>query len=577
MKFSFIILICVTCHIHLYAQISYNLEVDQSVMGNELILDFMVERPTGSTAFAFGSSNFSVFVNASALNIPGMYKDPSFDGPWDNNNNPTNYFDLTVGHNNSNYVNMNINYISGSPGSGSTVPTGRTRIGRIHIPITDPTQCNSITWRIAPLAIKQSDGTSIKEYANFINSSICLPLCSNPPIFTQATSNICNGQSYVFATQNASTCSLLIANGTANAQITNLDSSSYLLQFSGEGTVTLRFSSSNGCSKDTIVQIHSNPEIVSINNLCSGNTVQFTGNSNNLNWFILGYDTTLSFSDTMLMGNSNFNTQINGYGSFTLALENTVTDCIYDTLITIHRIEFVQSQPMVLCQGDTFTVSLNHQASSNQWMIPNGLALISGGAITDSFAVVIAGSYGNHVLQVLGVDENSCSFSLDYTVWVDTPVTNLSIQLSTDSSSNTILVANHEPVYWYYSLTTGHDSLLSSNNDTLWVTQSGNYYAVYINSCGADTSNVISYSLTKNTQPVTSQFKIYPNPNDGNFYVELTQEGKHNVRIYDGIGKLIYQNHYEGKQFYIQLEGITEGVYTLEIEGIGVRRWVYKK
>ncbi|GIV44053.1 MAG: hypothetical protein KatS3mg035_1176 [Bacteroidia bacterium] len=572
MRYSVIVLLYFSFAIDVYAQITYNLEVEQSVVGNELVLDFMVERPAGSTPFAFGSSNFSVFVNAAALNIPGMYKVPAFDGPWDNNTNPTNYFDLSVGHNNSNYVNMNINYILGSPGSGSVVPVGRTRIGRIHIPITDPTQCNSITWRIAPLAIKQHDGSSIKQFANFINSTFCLPLCSNPPIFTQATSSICNGQSYVFATQNASTCSLIVANGTANVQITSLDSASCLLQFSGEGDVTLRFTSANGCSKDTIVQVHPNPQIVSINNLCSGDTVQFTGNSNDLNWFILGYDTTLSFSDTMLMGNSHFTTLINGYGSFTLALENTTTDCIYDTLITIRKIEIAQAQPIILCYGDTFTVSLNHQTPVNQWIIPNGLALISGGSITDSFAVVIAGMHGSHILQVSGLDENTCTFSWDYMVTVDTLVTDLSIQLTLDSVGNSILVANHEPVYWYFN-----DTLLSSHDDTLWISQPGNYYAVYMNSCGVDTSNVYTFTPTSKLQWSEHSFILYPNPNQGSFYVHVSQEGEHKVRIYDGIGKLVYQNIHQGKTFFIQLENITEGVYTLEIEGIGVHRWIYKR
>lgn len=561
---------------HLNAQISYNLEVEQSVQGNELVLDFMVDRPSGSTPFAFGSSNFSVFVNASALNISGMYKDPSFDGPWDNGNNPTNYFDLSVGHNNSNYVNMNINYIVGSTGSGTVVPVGKTRIGRIRIPITDPTQCNSITWRIPPLAIKQHDGTSIKPFANFINSTYCMPLCENPPLFVQATSNICDGQPYVFATQNASTCSLINTVGTANAQITVLDSLSHLLQFSGEGNVTLRFTGTNGCSKDTIVQIHAHPQIVSINDLCPGRTALFTGNSNDLNWFILSHDTTLSFSDTSILGNSNFTTQVNGYGTFSLAIENTVTDCIYDTVITIHKMEFVQPHPIVICQGDIITINLNRQAPINQWIIPNGWALLSGGSTTDSFAVVQANTYGNHTIQVLGVDENTCSFDLNYAVSVDTAVTNLDIEITVDTSSNTILVANHEPVYWYYYLF-NQDTLISSGNDTLWVNLEGYYYAVYVNSCSSDTSDTLFYLPTNNLKSVETPFIIYPNPNDGNFYVLLPQDGEHTVNVYDRIGKRIYTRSFTGKKHYLQLQGITEGVYILEIEGIGVQKWIYHK
>ena len=556
-----------------YAQISFNLEVEQSVDGNELVLDFMVERPVGSTPFAFGSSNFSVYVNAAALNIPGLYKDAAFDGPWDNDYNPVNYFDVSVGHNNSNYVNMNINYIVGSPGSGTTVPEGKTRIGRMRIPITDPTQCNFITWRIPPLAIKQHDGSSIKSYANFINSTFCMPLCAEPPLITQAVSKICGGTSAAFSTQNSSSCSLVVANGTANAQITTLDTASHLVHFTGNGSVTLRFTGSNGCSRDTIVVVNANPELIAFQNLCSGSTAQFSGNSTNLNWYIFGHDTSLSFSDTVLLGNQDFSTQINGYGSFTLHIEDAFTLCGYDTIIEIYQMDFVQAQPIYLCLGDTFTVQLNHSVPNAQWLIPNSFTLISGGMTLDSFAVLQTVSYGNDTITVLGLDFNGCSYELHYVVITDVPIIQFHLTQSVDSLSNMILVSPYEPVQWYRN-----DTLITGiQNDTLIVSQSGNYYAVYANSCGiyfSDTLNIIP--TTKNITQHNS-FIMYPNPNDGHFYIQVHQNGEYQINIYDGIGKLIYKQKFKGKIYHVQLKEITEGVYTIEIEGIGVQKWIYKK
>jgi len=573
MKLSLFFIFFIAIRLASFAQISFNLEVEQSVQGNELILDFIVERPAGSTDFAFGSSNFSVFVNASALNIPGMYKDPAFDGPWDNDNNPTNYFDVSVGHNNSNYVNMNINYIVGSPGTGTTVPVGRTRIGRIRIPITDPTQCNSINWRIPPLAIKKHDGTSIKSFANFINSTYCLPLCSDAPIFTQAVTNVCSGKSLVFATQNASTCSLVVANGTANVQISPLDSSNHLLQFSGVGNLTLRFIGTNGCFKDTIVQVNENPQLVSFNNLCSGGTfTQFSGNLSPLNWSIIGYDSTLSFSDTSLLGNQSFNTQINGHGFFTLLIEDPITHCSFDTLIEIFQMEIIEPQPIVLCNGDTFSIHLNNNVPYAQWLIPNSFVLLNGGMSLDSFVVLKTNSFGMDTIRVLGVDKNGCSYDLNYVVSVDTFITQFQITQSIDSLSQTIILSPYSPVSWYFN-----DTLLATNHDTLWVTQPGSYYAVYINNCGIYFSDTLNITPTFKNLSSNYQFSLYPNPNDGSFYVHLKKSGNYQLKIYDGIGKLIYQDKFYGNQHFIQLRNLTEGVYLLEIEGIGAQRWIYKK
>ncbi len=571
-KLNLAILLFLLVYYNVGAQISFNLEVDQSVDGNELVLDFMVYRPVGSTPFAFGSSNFSIYVNSAALNVPGLYKDPAFDGLWDNGNNPVNYYDLSVGHNNSNYVNMNINYIVGSPGTGSTVPEGRTRIGRMRIPITDPTQCNSITWRIPPLAIQKHDGTSIKNFANFVNSSFCLPLCANPPVFTQATASICNGQSYVFTTQISSTCSLVVVNGSANAQITNIDTSSHLIQFSGVGNLTLRFTGPNGCFKDTTVHVHPNPSIVSYTNLCSGSLVEFQGSDSNLNWFILGYDSTLSFSDTTALNSQNFSTQINGYGSFTLAIENTTTNCIFDTILTIRPIEIVQPSPIALCNGDTFTIQLNQTVNSAQWIFPNHLVLISGGTSLDSFIVLRTQFYGTYTVFVQGVNTNGCLFNLNYVVSVDTPLQSFNILHTTDNQSQTILVSPYEPVYWYFN-----DTLLNIIDDTLHITQSGNYYAVYINNCGIFSSETLIYAPTLKPLSLENSFTLYPNPNDGNFYIQVLKTGFYKIRIYDGVGKLVYQDAFQGEKYYLQLKEITEGVYTLEVEGLGTIRWVYMR
>lgn len=139
-----------------------------------------------ATPFAFRSSNFSIFLNELALNLPGRYIDHSFDGLWDNDANPGDYFDCTVG-NGPNYITFNINSILSSLGSGSIVPTTLTRIGRVRIPITNPSACNNYTWRLVPMAVRDWNGVNIKPLGNWINSASCINLC-NPCSFAIAES-----------------------------------------------------------------------------------------------------------------------------------------------------------------------------------------------------------------------------------------------------------------------------------------------------------------------------------------------------------------------------------------------------
>jgi len=72
--------------------------------------------------------------------------------------------------------------------------------------------------------------------------------------------------------------------------------------------------------------------------------------------------------------------------------------------------------------------------------------------------------------------------------------------------------------------------------------------------------------IKANLVNAANQFAIYPNPNNGNFYVQTNSTDKHTMQVYDVNGKLILTQTITGSTT-INLESLNEGVYTISIIG----------
>ncbi|MCZ2356698.1 MAG: fibronectin type III domain-containing protein [Bacteroidia bacterium] len=179
---------------NLLAQNKYKCEIDQSVQGGFLNLDFYIQRTSGSD-FYLGSSNFSIYVTAANLNIDAMQQDYTANGPWDSNTDPNSYYPLSSGHG-LDYVNLNVNEQTTMQGPGQLVTATRTRIGRIKVPITNPAGFNTVIWRIKPMALYSFSLQNIKSLGTFVNPAPNFPLCETPaiPILSALNgSQLCNG------------------------------------------------------------------------------------------------------------------------------------------------------------------------------------------------------------------------------------------------------------------------------------------------------------------------------------------------------------------------------------------------
>ena len=117
---------------------------------------------------------------------------------------------------------------------------------------------------------------------------------------------------------------------------------------------------------------------------------------------------------------------------------------------------------------------------------------------------------------------------------------------------------------WYLD-----DSIISGAIGAVYVpTHSGEYQVAVIDSFGcvaySELINIIFAGI--NTVSADPSAMIYPNPNSGTFTLTLTDQDTHTVTITDALGRVIAdgQKATHNKQF--ALEGLTEGIYYLQID-----------
>ncbi|NVO04225.1 MAG: T9SS type A sorting domain-containing protein, partial [Bacteroidetes bacterium] len=104
-----------------------------------------------------------------------------------------------------------------------------------------------------------------------------------------------------------------------------------------------------------------------------------------------------------------------------------------------------------------------------------------------------------------------------------------------------------------------------------YVTTSNNDYYVIVtdaNGCVSDTSNVFNVFNTNIENHANFSFNIYPNPNNGNFSIQLNNllDGAADFELFDAIGQLVYKKKLINKnnhEFY--LRGVSSGIYTIKI------------
>jgi type IX secretion system substrate protein len=90
---------------------------------------------------------------------------------------------------------------------------------------------------------------------------------------------------------------------------------------------------------------------------------------------------------------------------------------------------------------------------------------------------------------------------------------------------------------------------------------------------------VSDYSVSDSTNESSIlervEFKIYPNPNNGQFTIELPSSGNQQIEVTDLLGKQVYSQTATQSTAQINLQGYPKGIYIVKVNS-GEKTFVEK-
>ena len=159
-------------------------------------------------------------------------------------------------------------------------------------------------------------------------------------------------------------------------------------------------------------------------------------------------------------------------------------------------------------------------------------------------------------------DSFSCSGVTDTLVWtvIDLPQTPVISFISPDSLNASTPASSYA---WRKD-----GSLLSANTQTIQAQGNGLYTVKAVEAgCASGESNPFEYILFGMGAPEDSGIRIYPNPTQGLFTVEVDPAVYRSIFLYDGTGKEVYRESLQQTVNEIKLPPLAKGLYIVHISG----------
>ncbi|MBL7890130.1 MAG: T9SS type A sorting domain-containing protein, partial [Bacteroidia bacterium] len=214
------------------------------------------------------------------------------------------------------------------------------------------------------------------------------------------------------------------------------------------------------------------------------------------------------------------------------------------------------------CPNDTIHIYTNstNQGSSPlyQWLINNIPSETGSSFISNSL------STGDEITCILS-SSNSCATNnpdtsnvVNITVHPSPPTPNLTLVGASIYSD--ISLGNQ----WYNE----SGSIIGETGNSYTPEVSGNYFVIVAGpfGCVSDTSNIISFISTEvETRSDEFELKIYPNPNQGFFTIELESSSEFTIELINTIGQSIYSKSTNNKIEFVNCTDLPDGFYIIKV------------
>jgi hypothetical protein len=194
------------------------------------------------------------------------------------------------------------------------------------------------------------------------------------------------------------------------------------------------------------------------------------------------------------------------------------------------------------------------------YSVNNIQSICDGGSYTvNGHTYTTAGSYNDTLQSQYGCD------SIIYTT-----LSVESIDLTVTSNGSTLTSNQAGATYKWLDCDNAYTVISGQTNVSFTATQTGNYAVIVTLGPCSDTSACqhVNGSGVEDNLNALSQISVYPNPNNGNFFMEVDSESS--IIIYNSIGAVILSQNIPAGKTAIDLGSYSEGVYMLTVYKDGI-------
>ena len=343
------------------------------------------------------------------------------------------------------------------------------------------------------------------------------------------------------------------------------------LTVSISGSYAVNVTDANGCSAtSTIATVISNPVPDAVTLTASGSTSICEGSSVDLQAGIApGISYTWYLDGAELSGVTSQTIAATSAGTYTVvalssegctsvsssSIEVTVTAAPDAPLITL-------TDSPVFCEGSSTTlVATTEPGVTYVWSL-DGVAIA--GATASQYTATTAGTYSLTVSNSSGCSTNALT---DVEVVVnslpDAPVVSLDFDVLSASGPGAF--------QWFLNGT----AVSGATGSELTTTSNGVYTVSTTNANGCSaTSEPFTVSTVGMDEAFSSEFAVFPNPNNGQFTIQLVQTPNSvaHYTLHDATGRLVQQQNLTNVSTTVTVADARTGMYFLQVVQNGVTR-----
>lgn len=163
----------------------------------------------------------------------------------------------------------------------------------------------------------------------------------------------------------------------------------------------------------------------------------------------------------------------------------------------------------------------------------------------------------------LYIDEFTSEFGCDSLVFTYVEVAD-PINVDVDTEGN-LLEAHAEDVDYQWITCDPFEPIDGATDQTYEAPEDGFYAVIIYDGDCVDTSECYEINTSGLTDNTTTDFNVFPNPNNGNFVINSQQLVGSRLQIFNIAGELIYEDYIKSNAEQVQIEDHPAGLYLIRI------------